>query len=45
MLATEGGAIVPMFIYRVAALRKNCTGFTPHIQDTNINFEMLHCER
>jgi peptide/nickel transport system substrate-binding protein len=45
MLTEEGGAIVPMFFYRVAAIRSNCDGFTPHPQDTNINFEHLRCKR
>jgi peptide/nickel transport system substrate-binding protein len=43
MLAEEGGVIVPMFIHQVLALREGCTGYTPHVQNFNLNFEDLTC--
>jgi peptide/nickel transport system substrate-binding protein len=43
MLAEEGGVIVPMFIHQVLALRDGCTGYTPHVQNFNLNFEDLTC--
>jgi peptide/nickel transport system substrate-binding protein len=45
LLSDEGGAIVPMFIFRVAAIRANCGGFFPHPQDAIVNFEHLSCSR
>jgi peptide/nickel transport system substrate-binding protein len=44
MLATEGGAIIPMFVHQVLALRAGCTGYTPLAQNFNLNFERLTCE-
>ncbi|MFO1037914.1 MAG: ABC transporter substrate-binding protein [Geminicoccaceae bacterium] len=43
MLAEEGGVIIPMFIHQVLALREGCSGYTPHVQNFNLNFEDLHC--
>jgi len=43
LLADEGGAIIPMFVHQVLALRKGCTGYTPRAQNFNLNFEDLSC--
>jgi len=43
MLADEGGTILPIFIHRVAALRSACSGYVPHVQNQNLNFEKLAC--
>ena len=43
-LAEEGGAIIPMFVHQVLALRKGCTGYTPRAQNFNLNFEDLSCQ-
>jgi peptide/nickel transport system substrate-binding protein len=45
MLAEEGGTIIPMFQHQVAALRANCTGYKPHAQTSNMNFEEITCTR
>jgi peptide/nickel transport system substrate-binding protein len=45
LLADEGGAIIPMFVHQVLALRKGCTGYTPRAQNFNLNFEDLSCTK
>jgi peptide/nickel transport system substrate-binding protein len=45
MLAEEGGLILPMFQHQVAALRAECTGYKPHAQTSNMNFEEISCTR
>lgn len=44
MLAEEGGVVIPMFIHQVLALRGGCAGYTPHVQNFNLNFEDLSCK-
>lgn len=44
MLTEEGGVIIPMFVHQVLALRANCSGYEPHVQNFNLNFETLTCE-
>jgi peptide/nickel transport system substrate-binding protein len=44
MLAEEGGVIVPMFVHQVLAMREGCSGYQPHAQNFNLNFETLSCE-
>lgn len=43
LLAEEGGVIIPMFIHQVAALRKGCTGFVPHVNNQYLDFENIEC--
>jgi peptide/nickel transport system substrate-binding protein len=43
LLAEEGGVIVPLFVHQVLALRKGCSGYTPHTQYFNVNFEQIAC--
>ena len=45
LLTDEGGAIIPMFVHQVLALRKGCTGYTPRAQNFNLNFEDLSCSK
>jgi peptide/nickel transport system substrate-binding protein len=44
LMAEEGGVIIPMFIHQVAALRKGCSGFVPHVNNQYLDFENLTCE-
>lgn len=44
LLAEEGGVIIPMFIHQVAALRKGCTGFVPHVNNQYLDFENIECQ-
>lgn len=44
LLAEEGGVIVPMFIHQVAALRKGCSGFVPHVNNQYLDFENIECQ-
>jgi peptide/nickel transport system substrate-binding protein len=44
LLAEEGGVIIPMFVHQVLALRNGCSGYQPHVQNFNLNFESLTCE-
>ena len=37
--------IIPMFVHQVLALRKGCTGYEPHAQNFNLNFENLTCAK
>jgi peptide/nickel transport system substrate-binding protein len=45
MLAEQGGVIVPLFIHQVLALRKGCSGYAPHAQNFNLDFENLACAK
>ncbi len=45
MIAEEGGYITPFFIFENAAIRTECSGYTPHVQSNNIGYETLVCER
>ncbi len=44
LMAEEGGVIIPMFIHQVAALRKGCSGFVPHVNNQYLDFENIACE-
>ena len=44
LLAEEGGVIIPMFIYQVAAMRKGCSGFVPHVNNQYLDFENIECQ-
>jgi peptide/nickel transport system substrate-binding protein len=43
MITEEGGEIIPFFIKTVAAMRANCSGYEPHMQSNNLNYETLTC--
>ncbi|MSP83441.1 MAG: ABC transporter substrate-binding protein [Alphaproteobacteria bacterium] len=43
LLAEEGGVIVGLFIHQVAGIRSACTGYEPHAQNFNVNYEDLAC--
>lgn len=43
LLADEGGVIIPLFIHQVAGMRSACSGFEPHAQNFNVNYEELSC--
>jgi peptide/nickel transport system substrate-binding protein len=43
LLAEEGGVVIPLFIHQILALRKGCTGYAPHAQNFNLDFEDLSC--
>ncbi len=43
LLAEEGGVIVGLFIHQVAGLRSACSGYEPHAQNFNVNYEDLVC--
>jgi len=44
LLAAEGGVIIPMFIHQVAAMRKGCSGFVPHVNNQYLDFENIECQ-
>lgn len=44
LLAEEGGVIIPMFIHQVAAMRKGCSGFVPHVNNQYLDFENIECD-
>jgi peptide/nickel transport system substrate-binding protein len=44
MITEEGATIIPFFIKTVAAMRANCSGYQPHMQSNNLNYETLSCE-
>jgi peptide/nickel transport system substrate-binding protein len=43
IIAEEGGQILPVFASLVAAVRKGCTGFSPHIE-SRIMFQDIQCK-
>ncbi|MEX2647802.1 MAG: ABC transporter substrate-binding protein [Alphaproteobacteria bacterium] len=43
LLADEGGVIVAMFVHQIAGLRSACSGFEPHAQNFNLDYEELAC--
>ncbi|MGH6717981.1 MAG: ABC transporter substrate-binding protein, partial [Alphaproteobacteria bacterium] len=43
LLSEEGGVIVAMFTHQIAGVRTACSGFEPHAQNFNLNFEELAC--
>jgi peptide/nickel transport system substrate-binding protein len=45
LLADEGGVVIPMFIHQVLALRKGCSGYQPHAQNFNLNFDEISCTK
>ena len=42
-IMTEGGQIVPVFASLVAAMRKGCTGYVPHIE-SRVMFRDITCD-
>ncbi|MGI9336583.1 MAG: ABC transporter substrate-binding protein [Gammaproteobacteria bacterium] len=44
LLAEQGGVIIPMFVHQVLAVRKGCSGYQPHVQNFNLNFETFECK-
>lgn len=42
-IMTEGGQIVPVFASLVAAMRKGCTGYVPHIE-SRVMFQDITCD-
>jgi peptide/nickel transport system substrate-binding protein len=44
MLSDRGGIIIPFFLRDTTVLRADCSGFTPHTQNNNFNFEDLTCK-
>jgi peptide/nickel transport system substrate-binding protein len=44
LMAEEGGVIIPMFIHQVAAMRKGCSGFVPHVNNQYLDFENIECK-
>ncbi len=43
IIADEGGQILPVFASLVAAVRKGCSGFTPHIE-SRMMFQDITCK-
>jgi peptide/nickel transport system substrate-binding protein len=43
ILIEEGGAIVPVFASLMAAVRKGCTGYVPHIE-SRVMFQDIACD-
>jgi peptide/nickel transport system substrate-binding protein len=41
-LMKDGGVVIPTFVSVVAAVRKNCTGFAPHIE-SRVLFQNVKC--
>ena len=44
ILRDDGGVIIPMFVHQVIGLRANCSGYQPHVQNFNLNFETISCD-
>jgi peptide/nickel transport system substrate-binding protein len=44
MITDEGGEVIPFFIKSVAAMRADCSGYAPHMQSNNLNYETLTCD-
>ena len=42
-LMDDGGVIIPTFVSVVAAVRKNCEGFVPHIE-SRVLFQNVTCK-
>jgi peptide/nickel transport system substrate-binding protein len=45
MLTLEGGEIIPVFVKTVAAIRANCSGYTPRIEIVRADFRTVSCKR
>jgi peptide/nickel transport system substrate-binding protein len=43
LLDEDGGVIIPVFYQNVYAMRKACSGFTPHMQGFAIDYETISC--
>ena len=43
LLSDEGGVITLMFVHQIVGVRSACSGFTPHAQNFNLNYEELAC--
>ena len=43
MITEQGGEIIPFFIKTVAAMHSTCSGYEPHMQSNNLNYENLTC--
>jgi peptide/nickel transport system substrate-binding protein len=44
MLTLEGGEIIPVFVKTVAAMRSNCSGYTPRIEIVKADFRRVSCK-
>lgn len=44
MMSEQGGVIIPMFVHQVLAIRSSCSGYKPHVQNFNLNFESISCQ-
>lgn len=45
MMSLQGGEIIPVFVYTVAAERTNCTGYKPRVQLYRGDFRFVRCSR
>jgi len=45
MLTEEGGAIIPIFLHTVAAMRANCEGYQPRVEIVRADFRTVFCTR
>jgi peptide/nickel transport system substrate-binding protein len=45
MLSLEGGAIIPFFGKIVAAERRNCSGYQPHVEAVRVDVRNVECKR
>jgi peptide/nickel transport system substrate-binding protein len=45
LVAQEGGVVTPMFVYTVAGVRSNCTGYQPRVQIVRADFRTVSCTR
>ncbi len=43
MLSLQGGEIIPVFVYTIAAERVQCTGYTPRVQLYRGDSRYVHC--
>ena len=44
MITEDGGAIIPVFMHIVAAMRSECSGYTPHVQNSNFDWSQIVCK-
>ncbi len=44
MLTEQGGAITPVFAGVIAGMRKNCTGYKPHIDTNRVDLRNVECK-
>jgi len=45
MLTEEGGSIIPLFVFNMAAVRRECEGYQPRVQILRPDWRFMACKR